>query len=124
MNVTILLFDGLTALDAVGPYEVLWRVPGASLEFVAAETGIKRTDNGGLLGLLATRPLAEVGATDVLVVPGGLVRVPSCRMPPSLIGFGPFTGRRRGQRRYAPVRSCSARRACSTACRRRPIGPP
>jgi putative intracellular protease/amidase len=71
MNVTILLFDGLTALDAVGPYEVLSRVPGANLEFVAAEPGIKRTDNGGLLGLLAPRALAEVTATDVLVVPGG-----------------------------------------------------
>jgi putative intracellular protease/amidase len=71
MNVTILLFDGLTALDAVGPYEVLWRVPGARVEFVAAEPGIKRTDNGGLLGLLAPRALAEATATDVLVVPGG-----------------------------------------------------
>ncbi|HWW53767.1 MAG TPA: DJ-1/PfpI family protein [Acidimicrobiales bacterium] len=71
MNVTILLFDGLTALDAVGPYEVLWRVPGATLEFVAAEPGVKYTDNGGLLGLVATKSLAEVAATDVLLVPGG-----------------------------------------------------
>src|SRR5258708_15290373 len=71
MNVTILLFDGLTALDAVGPYEVLWRVPGVHLEFVAAEAGIKRSDNGGLLGLEASRALADVTATDVLVVPGG-----------------------------------------------------
>ncbi|HWW53516.1 MAG TPA: DJ-1/PfpI family protein [Acidimicrobiales bacterium] len=71
MNVTILLFDGLTALDAVGPYEVLWRVPGAELEFVAADPGIKRTDNGGLVGLLAPIALADVTATDVLVIPGG-----------------------------------------------------
>jgi putative intracellular protease/amidase len=71
MNVTILLFDGLTALDAVGPYEVLWRVPGATLEFVAVAPGIKHTDNGGLLGLVATRAIADVRATDVLVVPGG-----------------------------------------------------
>ncbi len=46
MRIAILIFDKLTALDAVGPYEVLSRVPGAELSFVAKEAGAKRTDTG------------------------------------------------------------------------------
>ena len=34
--VAIVLYEGMTALDAVGPMEVLRFVPGASVEFVAA----------------------------------------------------------------------------------------
>ena len=71
MQVAILLFDGITALDAVGPYEVLWRVPGAEVVFVAEQAGPKVTDNR-LLGLVAGRSLHEVTQPEVLVVPGGL----------------------------------------------------
>jgi transcriptional regulator GlxA family with amidase domain len=70
MRIAILIFDGVTALDAVGPYEVLSRLPGAELRFVAAERGVKRTDTGAL-GLSADRELDEVAAPDVLLVPGG-----------------------------------------------------
>ena len=45
MNTAILVYDGFTALDAIGPYEVLSRLPGARVTFVAAETGPVRTDN-------------------------------------------------------------------------------
>jgi putative intracellular protease/amidase len=69
-ELVILLFDGLTALDAVGPYEVLSRVPGVELSFVAAEPGVKRTDNG-LLQLVADRAITDVPHPDVLLVPGG-----------------------------------------------------
>ena len=48
MQIAILIFDGLTALDAIGPYEVLSRLPGAELRFVAKQTGPKRTDTGAL----------------------------------------------------------------------------
>jgi putative intracellular protease/amidase len=48
MNIAILLFDRLTALDAVGPYEVLSRLPGVTVTFVAEEPGPKRTDTGML----------------------------------------------------------------------------
>src|SRR5881392_1302627 len=48
MRIAILIFDRLTALDAIGPYEVLSRVPGAELRFVAKEAGAKRTDTGAL----------------------------------------------------------------------------
>ena len=46
MNVAIPIFDHVTALDAVGPYEVLSRLPGTRVCFVASSTGPKRTENG------------------------------------------------------------------------------
>jgi len=70
VQVAILLFDGLTALDAVGPYEVLWRMQDAEIAFVAAEPGPKWTDNRAL-ALVAERSLSDVQQPDILVVPGG-----------------------------------------------------
>ncbi len=70
MNTAILLYDGFTALDAIGPYEVLSRIPGASTTFVASEAGPVRTDNG-MLSLIAECSLAEVPAPDIVLVPGG-----------------------------------------------------
>jgi putative intracellular protease/amidase len=70
MKVALLIFDGLTALDAIGPYEVLARLPGAELEFVAVEPGVKRTDTGRL-GLDATKAIEDVPEPDILLVPGG-----------------------------------------------------
>ena len=48
MNIAILLYEGLTALDAVGPYEVLSRLPFADVLFVAKEAGPKQTDTQSL----------------------------------------------------------------------------
>ncbi|HTB69884.1 MAG TPA: DJ-1/PfpI family protein [Solirubrobacteraceae bacterium] len=70
MNTAILLYDGFTALDAIGPYEVLSRIPGARVTFVAAEPGPVRTDNG-MLTLHAERSLADVRAPEIVLVPGG-----------------------------------------------------
>jgi transcriptional regulator GlxA family with amidase domain len=70
MDIAILLFDRLTALDAVGPYEVLSRLPGATISFVAAEPGPKRTDAASL-ALVADHTLGEHPHPDVVVVPGG-----------------------------------------------------
>jgi putative intracellular protease/amidase len=70
MNIAILLFDRFTALDAVGPYEVLSRLPGASLEFLAAEPGPVSTDNG-MLTLLAERSIDDVSRADIVLAPGG-----------------------------------------------------
>lgn len=47
-NVAVLLYDGFTALDAVGPYEVLCRVPGVTVTMVAENAGRVRTDTGSL----------------------------------------------------------------------------
>ena len=69
MQIAILIYDRLTALDAVGPYEALSRLPGATVEWVAKERGPQRTDAG--LALLADRTLDEVPKPDILVVPGG-----------------------------------------------------
>jgi putative intracellular protease/amidase len=70
VQIAIPLFDRLTALDAIGPYEVLSRLPGADVLFVAAEPGPKRTDTGAL-ALTAERPLSDVPQPDIVVVPGG-----------------------------------------------------
>ena len=70
MKIAILLFDRLTALDAVGPYEVLARLPGAEVAFVGTARGTIRTDNRSL-GLSVDHTLAEVPAADILLVPGG-----------------------------------------------------
>jgi putative intracellular protease/amidase len=70
MNIAIVLYDGFTALDAIGPYEVLSRLPGASASFVAVETGPVRTDNG-MLTVIAGHSLEDVPRPDVVLVPGG-----------------------------------------------------
>jgi transcriptional regulator GlxA family with amidase domain len=69
-RIAILIFDELTALDAIGPYEVLSRIPGAELRFVAKEAGVKRTDTGAL-GVEADVALGELTNPDVVLVPGG-----------------------------------------------------
>ena len=70
MDIAILIYDRFTALDAVGPYEVLSRLPGAQVTFVAEQTGPIRTDTGQL-GLLADATLAEHAHPEIVLVPGG-----------------------------------------------------
>ncbi|MFE9728047.1 DJ-1/PfpI family protein [Streptomyces sp. NPDC005794] len=70
MQIAIALFDRFTALDAVGPYEMLSRAPGAETVFVAERPGAVRNDSGSL-SLVADRALADVPAPDVVIVPGG-----------------------------------------------------
>jgi transcriptional regulator GlxA family with amidase domain len=70
MNIAILIYDRFTALDAVGPYEVLSRLPGATVTFVAEQPGLKRTDTGRL-ALQADASLAELTAPELVLVPGG-----------------------------------------------------
>jgi transcriptional regulator GlxA family with amidase domain len=70
VNIAIPIFDNLTALDAVGPYEVLSRLPGATVKFLAAEPGPKRTETE-MLALTADYALDELTDPEVIVVPGG-----------------------------------------------------
>jgi transcriptional regulator GlxA family with amidase domain len=70
MQTAILIFDKLTALDAIGPYEVLRSVPGWEVRFVGPVKGEVRTDSGAL-GLNADYSLEEVTEPDVVLVPGG-----------------------------------------------------
>lgn len=70
MRIVIPLFDGFTALDAVGPYEVLRMLPESDVVFAATTTG-PCPDGDGTLSLVATAALHEVADADVLLVPGG-----------------------------------------------------
>jgi transcriptional regulator GlxA family with amidase domain len=70
MEIAILIFEKLTALDAIGPYEVLRNVPGWEVKFVGLEKGPIRTDSGQL-GLNVDHALEEVTEPDVVLVPGG-----------------------------------------------------
>jgi transcriptional regulator GlxA family with amidase domain len=71
MDIAIPLFDRFTALDAIGPYETLSRLPGARVTFLAAEPGPVQTDNR-MLSIVAERALSDLTNPDILVVPGGI----------------------------------------------------
>ncbi len=71
MQVAIPLFPRFTALDAIGPYEVLQRLPDLDVVFVAEERGPVRTDNG-MLAVVADATLDEVATPGIVVVPGGI----------------------------------------------------
>ncbi|MER7333855.1 MULTISPECIES: DJ-1/PfpI family protein [unclassified Micromonospora] len=73
LRIAILLFDGVTAVDAIGPCEVLCRIPGAEVVTVGRESGRVRTDTG-VLTLGVDHTLSQVRTADVLLVPGGNVR--------------------------------------------------
>lgn len=70
LRVIIPIFPEFTALDAIGPYEVLRMLPDAEVTFVAKTGGVMRTDSG-MVGLHADATLGEVGSADILLVPGG-----------------------------------------------------
>ena len=70
MDIAIPIFDRITALDAIGPYEVLSRLPGARIRWVAITPGSYRTDNRQLT-LVADEPLSTVPHPEIIMVPGG-----------------------------------------------------
>ena len=70
MQIAIALFPRFTALDCVGPYEVLCRLPGAEVVFVAESAGPVTTDTN-VLTIVAEKSFADVPAPDIIVVPGG-----------------------------------------------------
>jgi cyclohexyl-isocyanide hydratase len=69
VRIGFVLFPGVTALDAVGPYEVLSRVPGARVFWLAGEVGAVAAQGG--LGLEADTPFEECPPLNVICVPGG-----------------------------------------------------
>ena len=72
MQIAFALYPGFTALDFVGPYQVLSNVPGTTTTLAAVEPGIVSDDNG-LLHLRVDTPLSEVTQPDIVVVPGAPV---------------------------------------------------
>lgn len=78
MLIAIPIFPRLTALDAIGPYEVLQRLPGSELVFIGHEPGNVRTENG-FLGLAVDAIFEDVPTPDVIVFPGGVGTRPLMR---------------------------------------------
>jgi putative intracellular protease/amidase len=70
MDITILLYDRFTALDCIGPYEVISRLPGARLRFIAKKAGPVTTDTG-MLTILAEASIRDVARPDIVLIPGG-----------------------------------------------------
>ncbi|AWZ05986.1 MULTISPECIES: DJ-1/PfpI family protein [unclassified Streptomyces] len=70
MLIVFPLYPGFTALDAVGPYEVLRFLPGAEVVFAAERPGPVRADSG-VLRITADAALSDIGSCDAVVVPGG-----------------------------------------------------
>lgn len=71
MQVAIPLFPRFTALDAIGPYEVLQRIPSIDVTFIGHERGEVRSENG-MLGVTIDATFEEMPAPDIVVFPGGV----------------------------------------------------
>jgi transcriptional regulator GlxA family with amidase domain len=71
LQVAIPLFPRFTALDGVGPYEVLQRIPQIDVTFVGHQRGEVRSENG-MLGIVADATFEELPAPSVIVFPGGV----------------------------------------------------
>lgn len=69
LQLGFLLYPGLTQLDLTGPYEVLSRMPGATLHTVWKEPGVVVSEKG--LGLVASRGFDDCPPLDLLFIPGG-----------------------------------------------------
>jgi transcriptional regulator GlxA family with amidase domain len=71
IRVAIPLFPRFTALDAIGPYEVLQRIPQMDVTFVGHATGEVRSDNG-MLGITVDVAFEDLAEPELLVFPGGV----------------------------------------------------
>ena len=71
MQVVIPLFPRFTALDGIGPYEVLQRIPSIDVTFIGHERGEVRSENG-LLGITVDGTFEDFPHPDVIVFPGGV----------------------------------------------------
>jgi len=80
MRITIFLFDGVTALDAIGPYESLARLPDVLIQFVGKTKGLVRTGDG-FLALHADADISSVREADILIIPGGHRKGLAATMP-------------------------------------------
>ncbi len=70
-SIAIPLFPRFTALDAIGPYEVLQRIPGFEITFIGHERGVVRSDNG-FLGISVDATFEELPSPNIVVFPGGV----------------------------------------------------
>ena len=70
-QIAIMVYPGFTALDFIGPYEVLRNLPDAEVRFVWHEPGPITADSGVLL-IGATHSFDETPSPDIILVPGGV----------------------------------------------------
>jgi transcriptional regulator GlxA family with amidase domain len=78
MTIAIPVFDRFTALDGIGPYEVLQRIPGFDITFVGHRKDVVRSDNG-FLGIQVDATYDEIPSPDIVVFPGGVGTRPLVR---------------------------------------------
>jgi transcriptional regulator GlxA family with amidase domain len=71
LQIAIPLFPRFTALDAVGPYEVLQRIPNFEVVFVGHDRGEVRSENG-MIGLSIDATFEDIAEPEVVVFPGGV----------------------------------------------------
>ena len=71
LHAVIPLFPQFTALDGIGPYEVLQRHPGIDVTFIGHERGEVRSENG-FLGVTRDATFEEVPHPDLIIFPGGV----------------------------------------------------
>ena len=72
MDIVIYIYNGITALDAIGPYEVLSKLPNANVKFVGETKGVIVSDNH-FLKLVAEYDITEIQKADILLVPGAVI---------------------------------------------------
>lgn len=77
-QIAIVVYPGFTALDFIGPYEVLRNLPDAEVRFVWHEPGPITADSGVLI-VGATHSFDETPSPDVLLVPGGMTTMEHAR---------------------------------------------
>ncbi len=86
MKIAILIYEGFTALDAIGPYEVLSCLPGAEVHFVSTETGPKRAHTN-FLSIVADYTLEDVPDPEIIVVAGGTKGTMAAAQDPRILSW-------------------------------------
>jgi len=106
------LYQGFSAVDAIGPYEVLTHLLGADVVICAEHTCLV-DDHNDLVHLRVDSTFADVARPDVLFVPGGPVTAEyAADGPRSSTGSSRPNRTPRGRPRYAPAHYCSAPPDC------------
>jgi transcriptional regulator GlxA family with amidase domain len=86
MKIAMLVYEGLTALDLIGPYEVLNALPGSEVVFVAKQPGELRVDSG-VFGIVVDHGLSDLPRPDVFVVPGGIAGTFAAAQDEEILGW-------------------------------------
>lgn len=72
MKIVIYIYNGITMLDAIGPYEVLRNINDAKVLLVAERKGIIKADSG-FIHLEANYDIKEIKSADILIIPGSTI---------------------------------------------------